>query len=52
MSSFPNVCTKSSPLKNLTEQGLLRPLKEGKGTVYQAPVSLRKLQEWLKKREG
>ncbi|MRS20489.1 Fic family protein [Enterobacteriaceae bacterium RIT692] len=44
--------TARARLKNLTEQGLLRPLKEGKGTVYQAPVSLRKLQEWLKKREG
>ncbi|WP_312664386.1 Fic family protein [Pantoea sp. CTOTU49201] len=43
--------TARARLKSLTEQGLLRPLKEGKGTVYQAPVSLRKLQEWLKKRE-
>lgn len=44
--------TARSRLKNLADQGLLRPLKEGKGTVYQAPVSLRKLQEWLKKRDG
>ncbi|MEG3129987.1 Fic family protein [Pantoea cypripedii] len=41
--------TARSRLTSLAEQGLLRPLKEGKGTVYQAPVSLRKLQEWLAK---
>ncbi|MFT4270523.1 MAG: Fic family protein [Pantoea sp.] len=42
--------TARSRLKSLAERGILRPLKEGKGTVYQAPVSLRKLQEWLAKR--
>ncbi|MCA1175010.1 MULTISPECIES: Fic family protein [unclassified Pantoea] len=42
--------TARSRLKNLADQGLLRPIKEGKGTVYQAPVSLWKLKEWLKKR--
>lgn len=42
--------TARSRLKSLAEQGLLRPIKEGKGTVYQAPVSLRKLKEWLNKR--
>lgn len=41
--------TARSRLKSLAERGILRPLKEGKGTVYQAPVSLRKLQEWLAK---
>ncbi len=42
--------TARSRLKNLADLGLLRPIKEGKGTVYQAPVSLWKLKEWLKKR--
>ncbi|WP_312836854.1 Fic family protein [Pantoea sp.] len=42
--------TSRSRLKNLTERGLLRPLKEGKGYVYQAPISVRKLQEWIEKR--
>lgn len=41
--------TARSRLTSLAAQGILRPLKEGKGTVYQAPVSLRKLQEWLAK---
>lgn len=41
--------TARTRLKHLSERGLLRPLKEGKGTVYQAPVSVRKLQEWLEK---
>lgn len=41
--------TARSRLKNLAQQGLLKPVKEGKGIVYQAPVSLWKLKEWLKK---
>ncbi len=43
--------TARTRLKSLTEQGLLRPLKEGKGFVYQAPTSVHKLQEWLRKTE-
>lgn len=41
--------TARTRLKSLTERGLLRPLKEGKGYVYQAPISVRKLQEWMEK---
>lgn len=41
--------TARTRLKNLSDRGLLRPLKEGKGYVYQAPVTVRKLQQWLKK---
>lgn len=41
--------TARTRLKSLTDRGLLRPLKEGKGYVYQAPTSVRKLQEWRKK---
>ncbi|RLM22822.1 hypothetical protein BIY29_11355 [Brenneria alni] len=41
--------TARARLNSLKDKGLLRPVKDGKGFVYQAPSSVNKLKEWAEK---